>query len=120
MGVGVGVVVLLAAGLIIISGTVCLRRRSKKPLNTTGRHTYQLPRPPRPDHTPNTSRGGVVISSNAAYGLTMGEGLTQNEAYVEQSGNVTASANGGEAGVEHEYDDIAEYHYYSYPVTNIL
>ena len=51
----------------------------------------------------------------------MGEGLTQNEAYyVEQSGNVTASANGGEAGVEHEYDDITGYHYYSYPVTNIL
>ena len=47
----------------------------------------------------------------------MGEGLTQNEAYVELSGNVTASANGGEAGVEHEYDDITGYHY---PVTNIL
>ena len=109
---------LIAAGLIIISVTVCLRRRSKKLLVTASNVAYhstsgQLsmthepsteeydyvsthrPHPPHPGHTHSTSEGGVIISSNDAYGATLAEDMTENVAYgsagqsdMEQSGNV--------------------------------
>ena len=109
---------LIAAGLILISGTVCLRRRSKKLLvtasnvayhstsgqlsvtNETSAEEYEYisthrPHPPHPDHTHSTSKGGVIISSNEAYGATLGEDVTENVAYgsagqsdMELSGNV--------------------------------
>ena len=120
IGVGVGVVVLMAAGLIIISGTVCLRRRSKKKkllitssnvayhstsgqlsvTNETSAEEYDYvsthrPHPPNHGHTHSTSEGDVIISSNEAYGATLGEDVTENVAYgsagqsdMELSGNV--------------------------------
>ena len=114
---GVGVVVLIAAGLILISVTVCLRRRSKKKklvvtasnvayhstsaqLSVTHEtsaveYDYVSTHQPHPDRTHSTSGGGVIISSNEAYGATLGEDTTENVSYgaagqndMDLSGNV--------------------------------
>ena len=112
-----GVVVLIAAGLILISVTVCLRRMSKKKkllitssnvaYNSTSaqlsvthdisamEYDYVSTHQPHPGHTHSTSGGGVIISSNEAYGATLGEDTTENVSYaaagqndMELSGNV--------------------------------
>ena len=115
VGVGVAVVVLIAGALILISVTVCLRQRKKKELLITAssvayhsasgqlsmtkdssaeEYDYVSTHSPHPDHTPNISGGGVVISSNEAYGVTLREDMTENVAYgvgqneVELGGNV--------------------------------
>ncbi|CAI7999086.1 hypothetical protein GBAR_LOCUS2603 [Geodia barretti] len=59
VGVSVGVVVLLAAGLILISGTVCLRRRSKK-------------------------KKLLITSSNVAYNSTNAQLSVTNETSTEE------------------------------------
>ena len=119
MGVamGVAVVVLIAGALILISVTVCLRQRKKKKKEllitasnvayhsasgqlsmtketSAEEYDYVSTHSPHPDHTPNISGGGVVISSNEAYGVTLREDMTENVAYgvgqneVELGGNV--------------------------------
>ena len=115
VAVGVAVVVLIAGVLILISVTVCLRQRKKKELLITAsnvayhsasgqlsmtkdtsaeEYDYVSTHSPHPDHTPNITGGGVVISSNEAYGVTLREDMTENDAYgvcqneVELGGNV--------------------------------
>ena len=114
VGVGVAVVVLIAGAVILISVTVCLRHRKKKELLITAsnvayhsasgqlsmikdtsaeEYDYVSTHSPHPDHTPNIS-GGVVISTNEAYGVTLREDMTENVAYgvgqneVKLGGNV--------------------------------
>ena len=134
VGVSVGVVVLIAAGLILISGTVCLRRRSKKKkllitssnvayhstsaqlsathVTSTEEYdyvsTYRL-RPPHPDHTLNTSVG-EDMTENTAYGGRREEvELSGNEAYgqneVELKDNEAYGAT-ATGGVREEYDYV--------------
>ena len=153
VAVGVAVVVLIAGALILISVTVCLRQRKKKKellitASSAAYHSasgqlsmtkdtsaeeydYVSTHSPHPDHTPNISGGGVVISSNEAYGVTLREDMTENVAYgvgqneVELGGNVAygvgqnevemkdneayttaatgGGANAGEDGNEYEY-----------------
>ena len=102
VSVGVAVVVLIAGSLILISVIVCLRQRKKKELLITAsnvayhsvsgqlsmtkdtsaeEYDYVSTHSPHPDHTPNISGGGVVISSNEAYGVTLREDTTENVAY---------------------------------------
>ncbi|CAI8024638.1 hypothetical protein GBAR_LOCUS14308 [Geodia barretti] len=81
VGVSVGVVVLLAAGLIIISVTVCLRQRSKKKLLI---------------NTENVARGmGLELKDNVAYTSTATGGGTKDDAgnydYVSRD-EVTATS----------------------------
>ena len=93
VAVGVAVVVLIAGALILICVTVCLRERKKKKellitasnvayhsasgqLSMTKEtsandYDYVSIHSPNHDHTPNISGGGVVISSNEAYGVTI-------------------------------------------------
>ena len=115
VAVAVAVVVLIAGSLILISVAVCLRQRKKKKellitasnvayhsasgqLSMTKEtsaeeYDYVSTHSPHPDHAPNISGGGVVISSNEAYGVTLREDMTENVAYgvgqneVELGGN---------------------------------
>ena len=152
VGVGVAVVVLIAGVLILISVTVCLRLKKKELLITARNvayhsasgqlsmtkdtsaeeYDYVSTHSPHPDHTPNISGGGVVISSNEAYGVTLREDMTENVAYgvgqneVELGGNVvygvgqnevemkdneayTTTATGGGAGVGEKYEYVTRY-----------
>ena len=136
IGVGVAVVVLIVGALILISVTVCLRQRKKKKellitasnvvyhsasgqLSMTkdtsaNEYEYVSIHSPHSDHTPNISGGGVVISSNKAYGVTLREDMTENVAYgvgqneveVKDNEAYTTTATGGGAGVGEEYDYI--------------
>ena len=116
VGVSVGVVVLIAAGLILISGTVCLRRRSKKKklLITSSNVAYHSTSaklsvthetsaveydyvstacPPHPDHTLN-------VSGNPVYCGRLEEIVVEdNEAYIATK---ISTVNGG--GKEEEYE----------------
>ena len=116
VGVSVGVVVLIAAGLILISGTVCLRRRSKKKklLITSSNVAYHSTSaqlsvthetsaveydyvstacPPHPDHT-------LSAIGKPVYGGKLEEIVVEdNEAYIATK---IATVNGG--GEEEEYE----------------
>ena len=115
MAVGVAVVVLIVGALILISVTACLRQRKKKKellitasnvayhsasgqLSMTKdtsaeEYDYVSTHSPHPDHTPNISGGGVVISSNEAYGVTLREDMTENVAYGVGQNKVELGSN---------------------------
>ena len=133
VAVGVAVVVLIAGALILTSVTVCLRQRKKKELQNTStvayhsasgqlsmtketsanEYDYVSIHSPHPDHTPNISGRGVVISSNEAYGVTLREDMTENVAYgvgqneveVEDIEAYTTTATGGGASMEEDGED---------------
>ena len=134
VAVGVAVVALIAGALILICVTVCLRQRKKKKelLNTStvayhsasgqlstaqetsaNEYDYVSIHSPHPDHTPNISGRGVVISSNEAYGVTLREDMTENVAYgvgqneveVKDNEAYTTTATGGGASMEEDGED---------------
>ena len=133
-GVGVAIVVLIAGALILICMTVCLRQRKKKKelLNTSNvayhsasgqlsttketsanEYDYVSIHTPHPDHTPNISGGGVVISSNEAYGVTLKEDMAENVAYgvglneveVKDNEAYTTTDTGSGASMEENGED---------------
>ena len=134
VAVGVAVVALIAGALILICVTVCLRQRKKKKelLNTSNvayhsasgqlsmtketsanEHDYVSIQSPHPDHTSSISGGGVVTSSNEAYGVTLREDMTENVAYgvgqieveVKDNEAYTTTDTGGGASMEEDGED---------------